>query len=179
MPNRSSKPKRPRDVNSLAHSIVQQAIDPQPVPESTKNPAYDDLMAKATRTKGNTDPYLQQLSRYDASFIQELRAQQRLAESIAVAALKTGMLKGQSDKAIKKKIEPLTDPKFTISHGRRVGADVAMNRCGLNIEEIQLNGNLWPLLWELYERVTHAVSFKCSKLVETNAHSFQVPFVGM
>lgn len=37
MPNRSSK--HGRDINSLAYAIVQKATDPQPDPQSEKNPA--------------------------------------------------------------------------------------------------------------------------------------------
>lgn len=41
MPTRSSKPKRPRDVNQLAKSIVDIATgqEPEPKPEREKNPA--------------------------------------------------------------------------------------------------------------------------------------------
>ncbi|MCC7423102.1 MAG: hypothetical protein IT428_22730 [Planctomycetaceae bacterium] len=46
MPNRSSKPKRPRDANQLAKSIVDQAtqeapaqVDETPAPTEEKNPA--------------------------------------------------------------------------------------------------------------------------------------------
>lgn len=42
MPNRSSKPKRPRDANQLAKSIVDIATGeapPQPDPDEGKNPA--------------------------------------------------------------------------------------------------------------------------------------------
>jgi hypothetical protein len=42
MPNRSSKPKRPRDVNQLAKAIVDQATSeaaPEPQTDDGKNPA--------------------------------------------------------------------------------------------------------------------------------------------
>jgi hypothetical protein len=43
MPKRSSKPKRPRDINRLAFSVVADAIsdepDPEPAPDVGKNPA--------------------------------------------------------------------------------------------------------------------------------------------
>ena len=41
MPTRSSKPKRPRDVNQLAKAIVDIATgqEPEPKPEREKNPA--------------------------------------------------------------------------------------------------------------------------------------------
>ncbi len=41
MPTRSSKPKRPRDVNQLAKAIVDMATgqEPEPKPEREKNPA--------------------------------------------------------------------------------------------------------------------------------------------
>ena len=39
MPERSRKPKRPRDVGQLAHSIVQAATEGEPEIDDGKNPA--------------------------------------------------------------------------------------------------------------------------------------------
>ncbi len=39
MPERSSKPKRPRDLNRLAASIVQAATEGEPEPDAGKDPA--------------------------------------------------------------------------------------------------------------------------------------------
>ena len=39
MPERSRKPKRPRDVSQLAHAVVTAATEGEPEPDTGKNPA--------------------------------------------------------------------------------------------------------------------------------------------
>src|SRR5713226_4749605 len=46
--------------------------------------SYKELMDKANRTRGRTDPYLQQLLRFDARDIRRIVSAQQLSESIAV-----------------------------------------------------------------------------------------------
>jgi hypothetical protein len=43
MPDRSSKPKRPRDLNALAANIVQAATEGEPDPDAGKDPAAVNL----------------------------------------------------------------------------------------------------------------------------------------
>lgn len=152
-------------------------IDPQVLKGNSRISAhniitsYEELLKKAVATKGNLEPYLQQLGRHDASQIQNLKASQKLAEDIAITALKTGMMKGQSVAAIKKKIMPFTDPTITSSHGRRIGKD-RVGQCAIAVENIPLDSELWQLLWELYVRTDWYVTYRMSKVVETRQHSF-------
>lgn len=133
--------------------------------------SYEELLEKAVDTKGNLHPYLQQLGNFDPSDIMDLRASQELSESIAVNALSSGMLAGQTDDEIRQKIKVFTDPNLTSSHGRRIGIDKALE-CGLSVEEIPLRSPLWELLWEFYVRADNYTSTDASKLVESKEHHF-------
>ncbi|GAH99728.1 unnamed protein product, partial [marine sediment metagenome] len=73
--------------------------------------SYEELFSSAVKEKGNLQPYLQQLSNYDAREIAEFRSALSLSEDIAVKALKTGMLSGLSEKEIKKKIKDFLTPE--------------------------------------------------------------------
>lgn len=66
--------------------------------------SYYKLLDTANRTKGRIEPYLQQLARYDARDIRSIKSAQDLSESIAITALKSGMLKKFNEKQIKRKI---------------------------------------------------------------------------
>lgn len=133
--------------------------------------SYEELLRKAVATKGNLEPFLQQLNRYDAKRIKNLKASQELADKIAVQALSSGMMKGQTMAAIRKKIKPFTDPTVMSSHGRMIGKDIA-KQCGLNIDTISIHDQSWQYLWELYVRIDWCVTYKHSKIVETKDHSF-------
>ncbi len=61
-----------RDSQYAAHEILE---------------SYEDLIRKATRTRGRIEPYLQQLNRFDARDIRWIRSAQQLSESIALRAL--------------------------------------------------------------------------------------------
>jgi hypothetical protein len=149
------------------------SIDPQVLrgnrllSASTIVKSYDELLEAAAHTKGHLEPYLQQLSHYDASEIDDLRTAQRLSESIAVTALQTGMMKGISPDEIRRKIRPFLDPQLTLAHGRRIGLDVAQ-QCGLSVAEVPLGSEAWSLVWELYIRTDWCVTNQCSKLVLRN-----------
>lgn len=138
--------------------------------------SYEELLIKAVKTKGNIEPYLQQLARYDASDVKSLRASQKLSESIAITALRTGMMKGKSELEIRRCIKSFIDPEVTSSHGRRIGTETA-SKCGLQVGKIELDTNLWKNLWELYVRTDYLVTAKCSKVAETKDHSFHAPAV--
>ena len=76
-------------------------------------------------------------------------------------------LKGQTAEQIKQKIQPFTDPELTMSHGRGIYADKAKD-CGLNVETIDPEGELWQAVWGLYMRSKYVVdATKAAKLVET------------
>ena len=95
--------------------------------------SYEGLIKKANETRGRLEPFLQQLARFDARDIRRIKSAQELSENVATKCLKGGLMKGLSEKAIKKKIEPFLKPKYTKVHGRPIYHDVA-EQCGLNIK---------------------------------------------
>ncbi|MGA2173255.1 MAG: hypothetical protein ABSG82_09660 [Sedimentisphaerales bacterium] len=109
---------------------------------------------------------IQQLSRYDARYIQQLKSAQSLAEDISIKLLTSGMMPKLSKKTIKKKILIFLIHKQTGSHGRMISAEEA-EKCGLNIKKIALDSDLWRNLWELYLRADWAVSHQ-HKLLESS-----------
>lgn len=136
---------------------------------------YDDLMKSAVGLKsGHIEPYLQQLSQFNATQIQMLRAATNLSESIAISSLKRGMLKNESEAAIKRRIKCFTDPNITLSHGRALSIE-HLGQCGLNIEEIDLHSDLWKTAHDLFTRSSYVVDRgeTGKKLLETVDSSFQ------
>lgn len=137
--------------------------------------SYETLFDKAVKSKGNMQPYLQQLARYDEREIQEFRTAQQLSTDITVRALSTGgMMAGKSNAEVSKKIEVFLDPAAgTQVHGRPIYYDQA-ERCGLSMEKIDMKSELWALLYELYIRTDQLVSSRCAKCIETKEHSFSM-----
>jgi len=135
--------------------------------------SYQKLFKEAVRSKGNLEPYLQQLGNYDAREIEEFRTALALATDIAVRSLAAGMMKGASEKTIRKRIAMFLTPVQTKSHGRPIGMDRA-GECKLVIEKMDVRGELWQCLYELYVRTSHHVSNRVSKCIESGAHSFAV-----
>lgn len=154
-------------------------IDPQvivgnsPISVHSIVTSYEELLRDASQTQGNLEPYLQQLQRYDARQIQSLKSAQDLADNIAITALRSGMMKGTSEDDIKQKLKPFTDPTVTSSHGRPIQMQAALD-CGLTVEDIPLRSELWPVVWELYVRLSWVLDRgqTCAKIVETKEHSF-------
>jgi len=87
--------------------------------------SYEKLFNRAVRSKGNLEPYIQQLSNYDEREITEYRAAIDLSEDMAVQALQTGMLNGKSKTYIRKKIDILLSPIKKKTHGRPIYAKEA------------------------------------------------------
>jgi len=136
--------------------------------------SYEDLVNKATKTKGNLDPFLQQLARFDARDIRWIKSTQQLAESIAVKAMQTGVLKGETPAAIRRKIRPFLNPRFTKSHGRALYHDVA-SKCGLNVRLLPVRSDTWRTVWELYVRLSYAVSGgERGKIIESEQDHYMV-----
>jgi serine dehydrogenase proteinase len=139
--------------------------------------SYNDLMTKANKSKGNLEPYLQQLYRFDATQIRWIKSAQDLSKSIAISVLKTGVMKGKSDRQIAAKIEPFLLPEFTKVHGRPIYADV-VQKCGLNVTMYEMDSPIWRDIWELYVRCNYMVSTystRTVKVVETATEHFHVP----
>lgn len=139
--------------------------------------SYDRLFAGANRTKGNIEPYLQQLAKYDAREIEEFNTSIELSESIAVRTLKQGMMSRKTSSAIKKKIEMFLTPKKTKSHSRPIYAEEA-KKCGLKIDVQEVDSGLWKACYELYLRLNRLVDHRQSKCIETASTSFGVSAVG-
>jgi hypothetical protein len=136
---------------------------------------YDDLMERAIKLeKGHIDPFLQQLSQFNAIHIQKLRGAIDLSKHIAIRSLKNGMLKKLSIAKIGEKIKCFTDPQMTLSHGRALSIE-HLETCDLNIEEIPLDSELWKKSRDLYARSTFVVDQGTGghKLLETIDSSFQ------
>lgn len=133
--------------------------------------SYEDLLAKASRSKGRLEPYLQQLARFDARNVRRIKSAQALTEGIAVKCLKTGIFKNLSESKIRAKIKPFLDPKFTTDHGRPIYPDVAQ-ACGLAVQLHDNSGELWKEIWNLYYRLNFLASTNVSKVVESETNSY-------
>jgi ATP-dependent protease ClpP protease subunit len=137
--------------------------------------SYDQLMDRATSGDvQHLEPLLQQLARYDARYIEQLKSWQALSESISIKLLKSGMMKGHSSKEIKDRISAFLIQRKTRSHGRMITMHEA-KKCGLDIAEINLRSELWNTIWELYIRADWVVSFRCAKILESATTSLSVP----
>lgn len=134
---------------------------------------YDDLFKRAGELQdGHIEPFLQQLAKFNAVQIEEFKAATRLSKHIAVGALQRGMLQGKSTDEIEKLIEPFTNPELTMSHGRGIYAEQAQ-ACGLNVEPIALDSELWAAVRGLYVRSKYVVDMTPSdKLVDTLEASY-------
>lgn len=134
--------------------------------------SYDDLFQKAVKEKGNIQPYLQQLSNYDAREIEEYRSALSLSEDIAIKALKTGMLHNLSKADIKKKVNFFLTPETVKTHGRPIYAKDILN-CGLNVDIKDVREKFWYAVYELYVRLNNFVSNNnVAKCIESKDYSF-------
>lgn len=110
---------------------------------------------------------MQQLSNFDAVVIEQLRAAQKLSEHIAISSLQRGMLRGKNDDEIRALIRPFIDPTITMSHGRALNHE-QVKSCGLTVDLMDLQGDLWKAVWDLYMRGKYLVdTTSVCKLVET------------
>ena len=142
---------------------------PRLVPAHEVIESYDDLISRAEQTNGQLAPFLQQLERYDATKIRNIKSVQALCESVAVRTLETGMMSGQQN--IADKIKPFIDPSHTGVHGRPV-YPLAAQACGLNIEVQDLRSELWGNVWNLYVKLDHVTSSSIGKIVESSDNSY-------
>lgn len=134
---------------------------------------YNQLFNEAVNSKGNIQPYLQQLSEYDSREIKEFEAAIQLSEDVAVRALLSGMMKGQKKDDVKKKIDVFLTPKETKSHGRSIFHSEA-KKCGLNIELMPHKSQIWKLSHELFMRTHNLTSgdMGVTKCIENKDFSF-------
>ena len=161
-------------------------VDPQ-VPywkESQKKPfwlsaeeylrSYDNLLDRASNGKApRIEPFIQQLNRYDARYMEKLRSIQRLSEDISIRLLKSSMMSKWNEARIKLKIEPFLSQKKKSAHGRMINYSEAAS-CGLKIELVDLGSPAWDAIWEFYIRADWAVSQRCGKIMETSKSALVV-----
>lgn len=136
--------------------------------------SYHKLFRGAIRTKGNLEPYMQQLARYNAGTISHLEAERDLATDMAIRCLHTGMLSEHSRSAIESKMEVFLHPKHTKTHGRPIYSREAAD-CGLNVDVVDHNSYPWATIYELYLRSSEFVSHQAAKAIETEEGAFFMP----
>jgi ClpP class serine protease len=135
--------------------------------------SYKELFEQAAQAQGNLEPYLQQLSLYDAREIKEFESALSLSEDISVNALSSGMMNGKSDEEIRDKIKVFLTPESKKTHGRPIYREEALD-CDLHVEMINEQDELWDLIYELYLRTSEFVSSQVSKCIESSENSFVV-----
>lgn len=163
-------------------------IDPQIVYKNEQNEqrfsvyniikSYKELFKQAVKTEGRIEPYLQQLSIYDAREIEEMRKELELSSDIAVKALKTGIFKKFSKAQIEKKIKLFLIPENVKTHGRPISFEEAKD-ADLNVHLIDQMSDKWERIYELYIRLDRFVSSNLtSKCIETKNYAFLAKYSG-
>ncbi|MHC4595692.1 MAG: SDH family Clp fold serine proteinase [Planctomycetota bacterium] len=129
--------------------------------------SYEQLMEKAVSGEAKRiETLVQQLARYDARYIEQLKSAQALSESISIKLLQSGMMSRFTEDTIRSKISPFLIQAKTKSHSRMINMAEAKQH-GLRINEILLQSELWNWLWELYIRANWAVSARSRKILES------------
>jgi Serine dehydrogenase proteinase len=131
--------------------------------------SYETLFRAAVRTKGNLEPFLLQLENYDEREIEEMRSAMSLSADIAVRSLAKGMMRGQSERQIRRRIAAFLTPEQTKTHGRPIYREEAL-RCRLVADE--MSPDLLDPVWELHVRTSGFVSSFAAKCIETKEYSF-------
>lgn len=130
--------------------------------------SYDKLMEEATSGRAKRlEPIMQQLVRYDARYIEQLKSAQSLSQKISIKLLVSGMMSRRSEAFIEEAISAFLVQEESMSHGRMIGMAEA-KQCGLRVKEIPLRSQLWNWIWELYIRADYVVSARCSKILESS-----------
>ena len=159
------------------------AIDPQMVIQQDKQAkwfsvynivsSYRALFAQAVGTKGNLQPYLQQLANYDEREIAEYERILALSEDIAIKTLKSGMMSSYTYEETREKIKIFLTPEEVKVHGRPIYAEEAQSH-DLIIDIPDMRSEMWDLVYELYVRLNNHVSRdNISKCIECEDYSFR------
>jgi Serine dehydrogenase proteinase len=137
--------------------------------------SYDKLFASAVKAKGNLEPFVQQLQKFDVREINHYRDLIKLSEDIAIKILKSGMMPRMSKAAIRKKIGIFLDPsQGTISHGRSINRAEA-DSCGLKVQELDVHSPQWAAIYNLYARTQQfVIGPNASKCVESTDEAFLI-----
>lgn len=129
--------------------------------------SYEQLFDSASSgQQPRIEAHLQQLQRYDARLVEQLRSAQKLSADISVRLLKSSMMPGKTDEEIRSAIEVFLAQEKTSVHGRMITFDEAKD-CGLLLDPIDLQSAMWNTLWELYIRANWVVTHSCAKLIES------------
>lgn len=148
---------------------------PQLLPADTIVDSYERLFKEATISEPEVriEPYMQQLSRFNDVYVQNLRKIQSLSDDVALRSAKISMLKGKKDDEIEELLKPFTDPSESKDHGRGIFREEA-GKCGLEIESIDRHDELWSTIRALYARCDFVVcrSDGPSKLIETTEDGY-------
>jgi hypothetical protein len=81
------------------------------------------------------------------------------------------MMQGQTRAQIEEKIKVFITPTDTKTHGRPIYKEKALE-CGLKIEAIDVQSDLWKAIYELYVRTDYFVSSRVSKCFENKQRQF-------
>ncbi|QXX74742.1 hypothetical protein [Methylovirgula sp. HY1] len=135
--------------------------------------SYDKLFASAVRAKGNLEPFLQQLQKFDVRDINHYRDLIKLSEDIAIKILKSGIMSTKSVANIRRDIGIFLDPhQGTITHARSINHQDA-KKCGLIVQEFDVHSEFWAAVYELYARCKQFVdSNSASKCIESGDDAF-------
>ena len=136
--------------------------------------SYRDLFKKAVEEKGNLEPYLQQLQKYEEHVIRNYESAIELSKDISIRALITGMMDQCTKEQIEDKVKIFLTPEDTKAHSRPIYQDKALE-CGLKIEGFEPKDEIWKIVYELYIRTNNFVSNECSKCIESKEIAFNVP----
>jgi len=128
--------------------------------------SYDRLIKSANETTGKIEPFLQQLQRYDAREIEQMRQEMQLATDIAVRSLKTGMMSSENDEVITERISRFTKTEESLTHGRPIYWKEVKESIP-SVEHIDNESAIWYDIWELQLRYKQVLGSQCGKLVES------------
>ena len=137
---------------------------------------FKNLFNEAINTKGNVEPYLQQLKRFTSYDIAEFESWMELSKDIAIKLLKTGMLSSFTENEITKKIQKFLIPKMTKTHSRPIYANECAE-CDLKIHIIDKikERELWKNIYRLYFRLHNLTNnMKVAKILENKDISLAV-----
>lgn len=134
--------------------------------------SYKKIFKNAVNNQGRMEPYLQALAKYDEREVEQCISEVDLSKDIAVKALKTGMLKQLTEAEITNRVQIFLQPKETKVHGRPIYHH-DIEQCGFNVELKQPKEDPWPLIYELYMRLSvYTKTNGVAKCIESENHSF-------
>jgi len=132
---------------------------------------YENLFERAVNAEGNIQPYLQQLAHFDERDISQYRRELELSIDISIKSLSTGMMKSMKEEKIEESLQIFLTTEKTKKHGRPIFAEEA-EACGLNINRLNKDKEIWKLIYELYTRTSNYVNGQVAKCVESKEHSY-------